>query len=205
MSVCFLFARKRDVDFFAFGKLKHCFILYFYLSHAFGFSSSSPVLNKNFRNVLRPIYGQFHVHKTLNWKTSWVIFKSLCFEYINNESFFFFIVFAIIKTGSGLFHQHTLRYQSLPSGITLEIKLPRHTLSQATFAAKKHRGWGWGAGGGNRDKQRKCQGHRCQNVCLVKWPSDKMRGKTESDDETDSEMSLNHPRGHLLLCSPVIL
>lgn len=50
---------------FEFGKLKHCLILYFYRSHAFGFSSSSPVLNKN-RNMLRPIYSQFDINKTLN-------------------------------------------------------------------------------------------------------------------------------------------
>lgn len=46
---------------------------------------------------------------------------------------------AAIKTQSGLFHHQSLTYQSLHSDMPLEIKMPRHTLSQATWTAKKHR------------------------------------------------------------------
>lgn len=109
---------KSDFFISAFGKLKHSSFWYFYLSHGFRLSSSSPVLEKNFRNVLQPIRSQFDF---LNYIQKYV------FKTTNNE---IFIVCAVIRT------------RSLQSGIHLEIKMPRHTLSRTTWAAKKGRGCG---------------------------------------------------------------
>lgn len=96
-----------------------------------------------------------------------------------------------MKTRSGLFQSAVPHAAKFTEWHAPGNKIAKTHFITGNLGCKKHRGW-WG----NRDKQRKCQGHHCHCVCLVKWLSDKMREKTEwrwNRQWNESESSLRTP------------